>query len=170
MPVQYLAGKGYPNPAALMPIPKALRARARVNALSALFAIDGTMSAGTILLIGRAPSAAILLRASALVVSAGISAGAANVGLDRGGGWDGVTYVPSAEAQPTALLAAQSLTAAAAVPLLGGFTNAKLDQPLWQVMGLATDPGDLVTLYASLSSGGGGAGSVFFDVLFKTED
>lgn len=165
MPVQTLIGKGFPNPANIMQTPKAEFANARLANVKAEFAIDANVSATSTLLIGRVPSSAILSRLSTLICTA-LTTGVVSLGLDRGGVISSNLYVPSSGAAPAALLSGQSIATAGAFAALAAVSVANLDAQVWQLLGLASDPGDMVNIYATVSTAASVSGTLAFDILY----
>lgn len=169
MSVQTLYSKAFPNPSQPLRQPRSLFAAGRLLNQKARFDLDANVSATSTLLIGRVSTGAILSRLSTLTCTA-LTTGVLNVGLDRGGSYDANgLYVPSAGAQPAALLSAQSIATAGAFALLGAVSVANLDARVYTLMGLSSDPGDLAVIYATVTTAPTVSGTLAFDVLATNE-
>ncbi|MEO7199590.1 MAG: hypothetical protein ABIY56_05170 [Dokdonella sp.] len=105
------------------------------------------------------------IRISQLLLScSAITGGAADVGVydvaANGGAAISQALFASAQSLATAL------TNSDITHESGTFPITAIEQPLWQALGLATDPGKLVDIVATLSAAAGAAGSVGLKVKF----
>ena len=105
----------------------------------------------------RLPSNAIILPASSLYCSAITGVTSYSVGVTNR---KGVSVA-------NALINAQTLEAAATVSLVANVGAANLRKRLWQLLGLANDPGGLLHVYGSMNAAATAAGVITGVILYQ---
>lgn len=79
-------------------------------------------------------------------------------------GWGFAQIQIGTETDPTALVNQTKVTEAIATPIANGDANHA--QRLWEVLGIASDPGGNIGIYASAVAGATGAGTMQFQLAY----
>lgn len=140
---QQAAGTGYSTIASK-------EAKAGVNAMSFNIAAANGDSIASVYKLGRLPSNAIILPISTLYCPAIAGLTSVSVGLDNLLG----TKVAAA------LMSAVSIAAGGSFSMVSAITAANYLQRVWQLLGLAADPGQRVDVYASLGAAATASGAI----------
>lgn len=131
---QLSAGQGYGS--------NAQESRAIVKDSFFKIAATNGDSIASIYRLGRLPSSALILPQSALYCPAIAGLTSVSVGLDNTLG----TVLANA------LVNAVNMAAGGTFPLVSNVSLANYDQRVWQLLGLASDPGALIDVYLTLNA------------------
>ncbi len=140
---QQSAGIGYSTP-------QTQEAKATVNALAFNIAATNGDSINSIYKLGRIPSNAIILPESSLYCPAIAGLTSVSVGLDNLLG----------TAVAAALMSAVDIHAGGTFSMLSNVAVSNYLQRAWQLLGLASDPGQRLDVYATLNAAATASGAI----------
>ncbi len=150
MAVRTLYSKARPDPARGRR-PTAFNAQAQTTLVHENFALLDNDSIGTKFYFGRVSSSALIL-ATSLIHHTAITSATLNVGFE-----DPRNVIT---AQPAVLAAALALASAGTKGLNAAVAVGSLNKPVWELMGLANDPGQEFDLIGTLAAAATAAGNI----------
>lgn len=149
-------GKGYPN-SALLYRANVQWSDPKLHKLLASIAVANGDSANSKLYFGKVPTGAFILPSS-IVYHTGITS---LTDLDIG-----LAYKTTDD--PDILADGLDVSSAGTKSLIASVGTADLGKPVYELLGLANDPGGMADLYATLKAAAGAAGTIFVEADYAT--
>ncbi len=153
----------YPDPA--VPNAVALDTKGgRLRTTPSLKTFAGAIALADVLFLGRIPSNARFSQLATLYYTALANSGALNIGLRH----PRMTSTEQTNAAAV-LWSAQSVSAAGSRKLAHALSLANANKRVWEIAGMAADPGGEFDIVAVCSTATTDAGSIFFENMFVVD-
>lgn len=151
-------GSGYQNPAAVAAV-DAVFAEGRAKTIVSRLSIANGDSATSKFYVGRVPSNAVILTASKITHEACAGVTDFDVGLFK----DGAVAVASSD---DLLADGLDISSAGTKNVLAAVATADLGKRVWELLGLAADPGVTYDIIATLKADSSAAKVAVFEILY----